>query len=107
MSGGSHSVPPYFVSWPTGEFGAINPEGSVQITRKRELDAVEDASQRAVLLRKFTDQIYENGRALRMASGAKIDEVIDPADTRLWISTGVRAARTTRDTHHDGPLDTW
>lgn len=108
MNGGSHSVPLYFVSWPTGEFGTMNPEGSVQITRKRELDDVDDAFERAELLRKFTNQIYEHGRALRMASGAKIDEVIDPADTRLWIATGVRAARGSDDSRPTRPfLDTW
>ena len=35
-------------------------------------------------------KLYERGRATNMAEHFEIDAVIDPADTRRWISTLVR-----------------
>jgi acetyl-CoA carboxylase carboxyltransferase component len=36
--------------------------------------------------------MYERGKALNAASHFEIDDVIDPADTRRWIATILRAA---------------
>jgi acetyl-CoA carboxylase carboxyltransferase component len=36
--------------------------------------------------------MYERGKALSIASVYEIDDVIDPADSRRWISTLLRAA---------------
>jgi len=109
MNCGSHNRPLYYVSWPSGEFGAMNAEGSVRIARKRELAEVEDPVKREALLRKYADEIYERGKALNIASRGGIDEVIDPADTRLWIVTGMRASRNAinSSTAADHFLDTW
>jgi len=30
---------------------------------------------------------YEHGKALNVASAYEIDDVVDPADTRRWITT--------------------
>ena len=35
---------------------------------------------------------YEIGKAVNVASHFEIDDVIDPADTRRWISTAFAAA---------------
>ena len=35
--------------------------------------------------------LYENGKAISIASVLEIDDVIDPADTRQWIMAGLRS----------------
>ena len=36
--------------------------------------------------------MYEHGRALNAASHFEIDDVIDPADSRRWITTAFASA---------------
>jgi len=36
-------------------------------------------------------QAYERGKALNYAATFAIDDVIDPADTRRWITGGLRS----------------
>ena len=36
-------------------------------------------------------QAYENGKALSAASLFEIDDVIDPADTRSWVTASLRS----------------
>ncbi len=36
--------------------------------------------------------MYEVGKGVSMAEAFEIDDVIDPVDTRRWISTGLRSA---------------
>ena len=36
--------------------------------------------------------MYEHGKAVNMASHFEIDDVIDPADSRRWITTMLAAA---------------
>jgi acetyl-CoA carboxylase carboxyltransferase component len=36
--------------------------------------------------------MYQHGKAVNVASTFEIDDVIDPADSRKWIATGLRAA---------------
>jgi len=38
-------------------------------------------------------QQYDKGSAIHMATTLEIDAVIDPADTRAWLSSGLQAAR--------------
>jgi hypothetical protein len=35
----------------------------------------------------MVDRMYEHGKALNAASHFEIDDVIDPADSRRWITT--------------------
>ena len=36
-------------------------------------------------------KLYERGEALSMAAALEIDAVIDPADSRAWITRGLNA----------------
>jgi acetyl-CoA carboxylase carboxyltransferase component len=52
---------------------------------------------------------YEQGKAINMASFLEIDDVIDPAESRHWITRGLRSAppavtRTGKKRHF---VDTW
>ena len=40
--------------------------------------------------------MYEHGKALNTASHFEIDDVIDPADSRRWITTALDARRRRR-----------
>ena len=87
MAGGSFKTPLFCVAWPTGELGGMGLEGAVKLAYRRELDAVEDPDERQALYDSMVARMYERGKAVNAASVFEIDDVIDPADTRRWITT--------------------
>ena len=86
MMGGSTKAPAACVAWPTGEFGGMGLEGAVRLGYRRELDAIDDPELREQSFQQRVAQMYERGKALNTASHFEIDDVIDPADTRRWIT---------------------
>ena len=86
MMGGSTKAPLACVAWPTGEFGGMGLEGAVRLGYRRELDAAGDPEAREELFQELVDRMYQIGKALSVASYFEIDDVIDPADTRRWIT---------------------
>jgi len=94
MAGGSFKAPVFTVAWPTGEFGGMGLEGAVRLGYRNELAAVEDEGEREVLFDEMVGRMYAQGKAVNTASFFEIDDVIDPADSRRWISTALTAAPT-------------
>ncbi len=92
MAGGSFKAPFFTVSWPTGEFGGMGLEGAVKLGYRNELAAVEDPAERKALFDQMVGRMYEHGKALNTASHFEIDDVIDPVESRRWISAGLRSA---------------
>ena len=86
MAGGGFKVPFFTVSWPTGEFGGMGLEGAVRLAYRNELAAIEDPDERLARENELIARMYQNGKALSTASYFEIDDVIDPADTRRWIT---------------------
>jgi len=109
MGAGSLRQPFSTVSWPTGEFGAMGLEGAVEIVFRRQLDAAEDDAARRALLEQRVADLYEKGKALSAARYLEIDAVIDPAETRRWLVSGIQAASTTRGARPQRRpfVDTW
>jgi acetyl-CoA carboxylase carboxyltransferase component len=108
MMGGSTKAPFACVSWPTGEFGGMGLEGAVHLGYRKELDACPDEESRARLYRELVDRLYEVGKALSIAEYFEIDDVIDPADTRRWITTILESAPPRPDGMQPRPnIDTW
>ncbi len=105
MAGGSFKAPLFCVAWPTGEFGGMNLEGAVRLGYRKELEAVADEAEREALFALMVARAQEHGRALNVADHFEIDDVIDPADTRRWI-TGVLLAVPPRAGRRPN-LDTW
>ena len=74
-------------------------EGRAEVLRRRigrnELDAIEDPAEREDLFERMVAAAYENGKALNTATIFEIDDVIDPADSRRWITTMLLADRPT------------
>jgi acetyl-CoA carboxylase carboxyltransferase component len=86
MAGGGFKAPLFTVAWPTSEFGAMGLEGAVRLGMRRELEAIEDAAERERVFQMTVASAYERGRGLNMAAYGEIDDVIDPADSRRWIT---------------------
>jgi len=91
MAGGGFHASVFTVAWPTGEFGGMGLEGAVKLGYRKELEAIADPAERKALYDKLVAQFYENGKATSIASVLEIDEVIDPVDTRRWITGGLRS----------------
>jgi acetyl-CoA carboxylase carboxyltransferase component len=92
MAGGSFKAPLFCVAWPTGELGGMGLEGAVRLGFRRELEAITDPAERDRAFNAMVTAAYERGRALNTASLFEIDDVIDPADTRRWVTSVLFAA---------------
>lgn len=90
-AGGFHS-PMFTVAWPTGEFGAMGLEGAVRLGYRKELEAVADDTAREALFQQLLAQHIAQGSGLSMAEHLEIDAVIDPAQTRAWLISGLQSA---------------
>ena len=92
MAGGSFKAPIFTVAWPTGEFGGMGLEGAVKLGYRKELEAVDDPNERETLFQRMVAAMYEHGKALNTSTYFEIDDVIDPADSRRWITTALASA---------------
>jgi acetyl/propionyl-CoA carboxylase alpha subunit len=86
MAGGSFRAPQFTVAWPTGEIGGMGLEGAVRLGFSKELAAEADPDEREKLFEKLVAAAYQHGKALRSATTFELDDVIDPADSRAWIT---------------------
>jgi acetyl-CoA carboxylase carboxyltransferase component len=92
MAGGSFKAPLFCVAWPTGELGGMGLEGAVRLGYRKELEAIEDDGERQRTFEEMVERMYAHGRAVNAASHFEIDDVIDPADSRRWITTAFATA---------------
>ena len=106
MMGGSTKAPLACLAWPTGEFGGMGLEGAVRLGYRKELEAVVDDAEREALFQEMVDRMYAHGKAVNVASHFEIDDVIDPADTRRWLTT-LLDATPAPPTGHRPQVDTW
>jgi acetyl-CoA carboxylase carboxyltransferase component len=86
MAGGSFHAPEFTVAWPTGEIGGMGLEGAVRLGFSKELAGVIDPIERQNLFDKLVEAAYQHGKALTSATTFELDDVIDPADSRAWIT---------------------
>ena len=91
MTGGSYSASVFAVAWPTGEFGGMGLEGSVKLGYRNELAAIADPAERRAKFDEMVARAYEAGKAINQAVTYRLDDVIDPADTRRWIMGGLKS----------------
>jgi acetyl-CoA carboxylase carboxyltransferase component len=91
MMGGSTKAGLATLAWPSGEFGGMGLEGAVRLGYSKELAAVADPIEREELFQSMVERMYQHGKALNAASHFEIDDVIDPAETRRWITTLLRS----------------
>ncbi|OBJ49599.1 carboxyl transferase domain-containing protein [Mycobacterium sp. 1423905.2] len=91
MAGGSFRAPQFTIAWPTGEIGGMGLEGAVRLGFSKELAAAPDEAERQALFERLVAAAYQHGKALRSATTFELDDVIDPADSRAWITRLRRA----------------
>ena len=53
---------------------------------RNELAAIEDPAERRARFAEMVERAYQHGKALNYASLFGIDDTIDPADSRRWVS---------------------
>ena len=105
MAAGGFGRPRFIVAWPTGEFGPMGLEGAVRLGYRKELDSITDPEARKQRFAEMVAAEYERGKATNVASAFEIDDVIDPAESRRWITALLTAER-----GHGGTrscVDTW
>ncbi|MDH4146027.1 MAG: biotin/lipoyl-binding protein [Acidimicrobiia bacterium] len=93
VSGGSFRAPLFTVAWPTGEFGGMGLEGAVKLGFRDVLASIQDPAERLAAYEKMVASAYQKGKALRYATGFAIDDTIDPADSRYWLSNLMASIR--------------
>jgi acetyl-CoA carboxylase carboxyltransferase component len=82
-------------AWPTAELAVMGPQGAVEIVYRRELQqAADPVKRRAELVADYTEK-YANPYAA--AERGYIDDVIDPADTRVKLIAGLELLRSKRE----------
>lgn len=86
MAGGSFHAPEFTIAWPTGEIGGMGLEGAVCLGFSKELAAAADDIERQELFDRLVQAAYQHGKALRSATTFELDDVIDPAESRAWIT---------------------
>jgi acetyl-CoA carboxylase carboxyltransferase component len=107
MAGGHFHAPFFTVSWPTGEFGAMNLEGAVRLAMRKQLAEISDPAAREMTFQSLVAMAYERGKAINMASLLELDAVIDPAETRGWLLRGLRSVPPPVGPRPRRFIDTW
>jgi methylmalonyl-CoA carboxyltransferase large subunit len=81
--------------WPTAEIAVMGAEGAIEIVFRKELDEAKDkAGKRAELIEKYRDAFANP----YVAAGRRlIDAVIEPAETRRYISQSLEYLHTKRE----------
>ena len=82
-------------AWPSAELAVMGPQGAVEIVYRRELQqAADPTTRRAELVAEYTEK-YANPYIA--AERGFVDDVIDPAETRIKLVESLRVLRTKRD----------
>jgi acetyl-CoA carboxylase carboxyltransferase component len=84
----------YIAVWPTAEIAVMGPDGMVEITQRKVLDQYEDPKERGKVKVRLAEEFRKNIDPYIAAGHAAVDDVIDPADTRLAIWKGLQVSRT-------------
>ena len=77
--------PDAIVAWPTAEISVMGPEGAVNIIFRKQIEALPE-DQQDEARNNFVQMIREQISPYIAAGWSFIDDIIDPADTRLVVS---------------------
>ncbi|HEX8804651.1 MAG TPA: acyl-CoA carboxylase subunit beta, partial [Acidimicrobiales bacterium] len=82
-------------AWPSAELAVMGPQGAVEIAYRRELEASPDpVARKAELVEEYTERFANPYRA---AERGFVDDVIDPAETRIKLVAGFELLRSKRE----------
>jgi acetyl-CoA carboxylase carboxyltransferase component len=85
----------YNVAWPTAEIAVMGPDGAVNIIFRKELSEAEDKVAKRAELTELYKEKFAN--PFVAASRGYLDDVIDPADTRIRLIEALAVTRSKRD----------
>lgn len=85
MYGGSLRAPWMNVAWPSAEVGSMPPEAIVRLSAGRELDSISEEHERLAEFGRRVQDAKEKTDPIGAAARFRIDDVIDPMDTRTKI----------------------
>ena len=87
----------------------MNIEGRGKLGYRKELAAIDDPKERLKTYESMVARNYERAKAVNAVSYFGIDDVIDPADSRRWIVSGLRSLPPTppRTGKKRPYVDTW
>jgi acetyl-CoA carboxylase carboxyltransferase component len=94
-------------AWPSAELAVMGPSGAVEILYRRELQTAADpVARRAELVDEYTER-YAN--PYNAAERGYVDDVIDPAETRVKLIAGLKMLKSKREElprrkHGNSPL---
>lgn len=86
--------PRIIVAWPTAKIAVMGGEQAAKTLlqlEKSRLGSISPAEEKALLSR-ITDKYNASTTAIHAASNLWVDAIIDPLETRNWISMGIEAA---------------
>ena len=82
-------------AWPSAELAVMGPQGAVEILYKRELqNAADPVARRAELVDDYTERFANPYVA---AERGFVDDVIDPAETRIKVIAGLEMLKSKRE----------
>ncbi|MGE3620989.1 MAG: acyl-CoA carboxylase subunit beta [Acidimicrobiia bacterium] len=82
-------------AWPSAELAVMGPQGAVEIVYRKELAAADDpVARRAELVEEYTERFCNPYVA---AERGFVDDVIDPAETRVKLIAGLSVLRSKRE----------
>ena len=82
-------------AWPSAELAVMGASGAVEIVNRRELaDADDPVARRAELIDAYTEQFCNPWEA---ADRGYVDDVIDPAETRIKLIAGLKMLRSKKE----------
>lgn len=93
MAGGGFKAPLFTVAWPTAELGPMGLEGAVRLAHRREMEAITDPAERSAYFDAAVEEMYRLGSALNVAEQFELDDVIDPVESRRWVTSLLRKPR--------------
>ena len=92
LGGGSLDKGMFCVAWPSGEFGGMGLEGMARLALKARFAAEPDLVKQQAMFDAMVASLYASGKSVRQAQSLQVDAVIDPADTRAWLLSGLTLA---------------
>ncbi|MCA0388163.1 MAG: acyl-CoA carboxylase subunit beta [Bacteroidetes bacterium] len=82
-------------AWPSAEIAVMGPKGAVEIIFKKEIAAADDPE--AALAEKLDEYIKKFANPYTAAERGFIDDVIEPADTRIRLINSFQLLKTKKD----------
>jgi propionyl-CoA carboxylase beta chain len=96
VMGSKHLGADLNVAWPTAQIAVMGAQGAVDVIRRRDVQAAADpAAKRAELIADYEDALLNPWIA---AERGYVDSVIEPSQTRVYVSRALRTLRTKRET---------